>query len=67
MKLKQISNLHGSKLLNRPSLHAQHLYNSNAAVDSGSRANGATSLATGVPKKERHRRYFGVKTQGNQL
>jgi hypothetical protein len=67
MKLKQIANLHGSKLLNRPSLHTQHLYDANAAVDSGSRAAGDTNLASGIPTKERHRKYFGIKTQGNQL
>lgn len=61
MKLEQINvGIHGSKFFNRPALHTQHLYNSYAGTDPGSRTAGSSEQPSGVPRKKRHRKYFGM-------
>lgn len=68
MKLKTITvGLHGAKLLNRPALHTQHLYDPDAGLDSGSRTAGSTEQPSGMPTKSRHRKFFGVRIPGNSI
>ena len=78
MKLNQIASeniiskiankkLHGSKLLNRASLHTRKPYDASSGHDSADRTVGSTFLPTGVPHKPRHRVYFGVSKKGSQL
>lgn len=69
MKLKQISEsfilqklrdqLTSSGFFNRPVLQSTPLYQASSGHDAGSRTTGYTSLATGVPRKARHRRFLG--------
>lgn len=70
MKLRQISeNLLMHKLrdelqsrgyFNKPMLHTDQQYQANSGHDSSSRIAGNTSMAIGVPKKPRHRKFLGI-------
>tara|TARA_R110000868_G_scaffold150227_5_gene373263 strand:+ start:9358 stop:10578 length:1221 start_codon:yes stop_codon:yes gene_type:complete len=57
--------LHGSGYLNRPAIQTQALYDPANGSDSGSRTAGDTQMATGVPKKPRHREFLGFEKRNN--
>jgi len=68
MKLKRINaGLHGSRLFNRPALHTPHLYNPNAGIDAAARSSGATEQPSGIPTKNKHRKFFNIRLPGNQI
>ena len=59
--------LHGSRLLNRGSLHTRLPYDGDSGHDSSDRATGSTYLPTGIPHKPRHRVYFGISKKANKI
>lgn len=74
MRLKQIrENLAGQQLeqmfnsngayFSRPDLQTAPAADIDSGHDAGSRVAGETNLPTGVPRKKRHRKYFGMREQ----
>lgn len=47
-----------------PSLHLQPTKDSSRGIDPGSRISGYTYMSTGIPQKQRHRKYMGIKPPG---
>lgn len=77
MKLRQISEnflihklrdqMQSSGYFNRPMLHSDQPYQASSGHDAGSRTSGNTSMATGVPRNPRHRRFLGIANRSGTI